>query len=138
MRYDGAAKPLHHPFLQQWLAEGRIIPLCPEALGGLPTPRPPAEIRPDGTVVDSTGQDVGAAFHKGAEAALELAQHHNCVAALLMDGSPSCGASFVYDGSFCGKRIPGQGITTACLRAAGIAVFAPSEIDDLARFLRDL
>ncbi len=138
VRYDGAAKTLEHPVLDRWIREGRVVPVCPEMLGGLPTPRPAAEISATGAVMDSTGQDVTAAYRAGADAALALAQAQACVAALLTDGSPSCGAKTIHDGSFSGQRIPGQGLAARRLCAAGIPVFTQSEIAKLESFLRSL
>lgn len=136
VRYDGAARPLMHASLARWQAEGRVFAFCPETAAGLPTPRPPAEITPgqDGATVldgsarvhEATGHDVSAPFLAGAYLALDLARRHNCRFALLMDGSPSCGSSFIYDGHFTGTRHAGQGVTAALLRRNGITVYAPA------------
>ena len=145
VRYDGAAKPLRHPTLVRWQGEGRIVSICPEVTAGFAIPRPPAEIAATATdqvdgadVLDGRapvrevgGTDVTALFIAGAEAALALAREHDCRFALLIDGSPSCGSGFVYDGSFSGRRRPGAGVTTALLRRNGIEVYAPAEIDTL-------
>lgn len=141
VRYDGAGKPLADPRIADWLAEGRLVPLCPEMLGGLPVPRPPAEIvGGDGddvlagraTVVTATGEDVTAAFLAGAVAALDLARREGCGQALLIDRSPSCGSLSIYDGSFSGQRVPGAGVVAALLAASGIAVYADHQLDRLA------
>ena len=112
--------------------------LCPEMSAGMPVPRPPAEIEAGrtgasvlsgvGRVLEKTGGDVTEAFRRGAENALALALTANCRFALLIDGSPSCGSSFVYDGSFSGERVPGEGVTAALLRKNGIEVFSDREI----------
>lgn len=142
MRYDGKAKALLSEELARWQAEGRVVAVCPETLGGLPTPRPPAEIADaaDGgdvlagaaKVRTRDGEDVTAAFVRGAEAALARARETGAELALLIDLSPSCGSLAVYDGSFSGARRPGAGVTAALLRQHGVRVFAPSQIDALA------
>lgn len=142
VRYDGTAKTLRDDALSRWLREGRVVAVCPELLGGLPTPRPPAEIADAlggqavldglGRVMEVGGTDVTAAFIDGALAALNLALDHGCRFALLIDGSPSCGSALVYDGSFTGHRNAGEGVTAALLRRHGVTVFAPDRIDELA------
>ncbi|KRW61184.1 DUF523 domain-containing protein [Pseudomonas sp. TTU2014-080ASC] len=146
VRYDGGA---HGPYslLQQWQAEGRIIPLCPEVAGGLPTPRPPAEI-PGGQgaqvldgqlpVLTVDGDDVSAAFVAGARQALALVQKHGIRVALLKARSPSCGNHETYDGSFTGTRVAGEGVTAAALRRAGVQVFNESELDSIQEVLSQL
>ncbi|TCN22460.1 DUF523 domain-containing protein [Sinorhizobium americanum] len=141
VRYDGAAKPLRHPAIERWRAEGRLVTLCPELSAGMPVPRPPAEIEGGrtgadilsgaGRVVEKTGQDVTEAFRHAAENALALALATNCRFALLIDGSPSCGSGFVYDGSFSGERVKGEGVTAALLRANGVEVFSDREVEML-------
>ncbi|HEY1028859.1 MAG TPA: DUF523 domain-containing protein [Pseudomonas sp.] len=138
VRYDGGA---HGPFdqLRQWLEEGRVVVLCPEVAGGLPTPRPPAEIRGgqgaevlDGRlpVLTVDGQDVTGAFVEGAEQALQLVREHGIRVALLKARSPSCGNLENYDGSFSGVRVPGEGVTAALLRRAGVRVFNEMQLDE--------
>ena len=142
VRYDGRGKPLDDPHLARWQAEGRVVAICPEVTAGFATPRPAAEIA-DGAegadvlagrarVVDSAGSDVTTLFIAGAEAALAAARAADCRHALLIDGSPSCGSGFLYDGTFTGTRHPGAGVTATLLRQNGIAVFAPAEIEALA------
>lgn len=145
VRYDGGAKTVDSALLATWRTEGRLVPLCPEMAAGLPTPRPPAEIGPGATaqavlrgragIYDNTGQDMTAEFVRGADLAAELAQETGCRFALLMDGSPSCGSSFVYGGNFDGQTHTGEGVVAARLRAAGITVFTPDQISDLAQAL---
>jgi len=117
--------------LEQLLREGKVIPVCPEQLGGLPTPRPPAEIiGGDGfdvldgraRIVDQTGNDVTDEFLAGAQQALKLAKTVGTTSAILKENSPSCGSSFVYDGSFSGKKVPGVGLTAALFKRNGIEV----------------
>ena len=141
VRYDGSSKPLLHPALARWREEGRLVTLCPEMSAGLPVPRPPAEIEGGGNgadvlagrarVLEKTGGDVTAAFIAGAENALRLAKETGCAFALLIDGSPSCGSGFIYDGSFSGQRQVGNGVTAALLSQAGIDVFSHSEVERL-------
>ena len=142
VRYNGSAKTAAHEMLERWQREGRLVPVCPELAGGLSVPRPPAEIANGeagqrvlagaARIVDVHGTDVTAQFVDGAQTALALAHAHDCRFAILADGSPSCGSSFIYDGSFTGRRHAGAGITAALLRDHGIEVFADTEIDALA------
>lgn len=141
VRYDGRSKPLHHPALERWREEGRLVTLCPEMSAGMPVPRPPAEIEGGAVgedvlaglarVRELTGGDVTDQFLRAAENALSLAQESGCRYALLIDGSPSCGSRRIYDGSFSNRKQPGNGVTAALLRGAGIEVFSDSEIDRL-------
>lgn len=117
--------------LLRWIEEGRIASVCPEMLGGLGTPRPPAEIVNDGSrrVVTPDGTDVTQAFESGARLALEQASAHDVRLAVLKSNSPSCGSSFIYDGTFTSSPVAGEGVTTALLRQRGIAVFSENEFD---------
>lgn len=83
-------------------------------------------------IVTASGEDVTAAYVAGARAALAEAEAAGAAHALLIDGSPSCGGRFIHDGGFAGRRIAGEGVTAALLRAAGIAVYSEAEIDALA------
>lgn len=142
VRYDGGARTLSHPALERWKAENRLVTICPEMSAGMPVPRPAAEIEAGGTgedvlngkarVVEITGGDVTQGFVYAAENALTLARATGCTYALLIDGSPSCGSGFIYDGAFAGRKHAGNGVTAARLRQAGIAVFSDREIDQLA------
>ncbi|WAF86161.1 DUF523 domain-containing protein [Metapseudomonas otitidis] len=137
VRYDGGA---HGPYdlLQRWQDEGRVVPVCPEVEGGLPTPRPPAEI-PGGQglqvlegqarVMTDGGEDVTTAFVAGARLALELVRRHGIAVAVLKARSPSCGNEEAYDGTFTGARIPGEGVTAALLRQAGVRVFNETQLE---------
>ena len=141
MRYDGRAKTLEHAVLEQWSAQGRLVPVCPELMGGFATPRPAAEIADaysgsavlDGhaSVVEETGRDVTDGFIEGAHAVLKIALAERCRFALLTDGSPSCGSSFVYDGAFAGRKHSGEGVTAALLRRNAIDVYSPKRMDAL-------
>lgn len=107
----------------------RVVPVCPEVLGGLPSPRPAAEIQPDGRVVNVEGADVTAAYRRGAEAAVRAARATGAVRAVLKARSPSCGSSQVYDGTFSRRLVDGEGITAATLREVGVEI--TSEEDPL-------
>ena len=104
-----------------------VIPVCPEMLGGLPVPREPAEIV-NGTVRVKTGRSVDAEFRRGAERALEIAKKNGVELAILQSRSPSCGVKEVYDGTFTGKRIEGQGIFAALLKENGIRMTDAEDI----------
>ncbi|MPM18299.1 hypothetical protein SDC9_64705 [bioreactor metagenome] len=106
-----------------------LIPVCPEQLGGLSTPRPPAE-RLGERVVSNDGTDVTSAFVRGAEETLLLARTLGCKTAILKARSPSCGHGRIYDGSFSGTLIPGSGVTAELLAKNGIRVFTEDELPD--------
>lgn len=137
VRYHGGDALIDHPILRRWIAEGVVVPLCPEVEGGLPTPRPAAEIQ-GVTVRTREGIDVTSNFHAGAEAALQAIRRHGITVAVLKDGSPSCGSTVIHDGSFSGARRPGEGVTAAALRAAGVRVFSERELEGADAALRDL
>lgn len=110
------------------LAENHfLIPVCPEQLGGLPTPREPDEIR-DGRVYEKSGKDNTEIFEKGACETLRIAQLLKADMTILKQNSPSCGSSIIYDGTFNGKKIPGSGITASLLIQNGIRVISEEEI----------
>tara|TARA_Y100000782_G_scaffold14312_1_gene14760 strand:- start:291 stop:776 length:486 start_codon:yes stop_codon:yes gene_type:complete len=145
VRYDGGGfDPVQ--LLLDWQSEGRLVVVCPEVAGGLPTPRPPAEI-PGGqgalvlageqVVVTDQGEDVSAAFIRGAEQALALVRKHRIRYALLKARSPSCGNVENYDGSFSGVRVSGEGVTAAALRQAGVRVFNEEQLGELRALLGD-
>lgn len=134
VRYDGASKAIEHGLLTQWLQQGRLVPLCPEQAGGLSTPRPPAE-RVGERVITVQGQDVTPAFLQGAEQALAVCIKHKIRFAVLKENSPSCGSTTAYDGTFQGKLIAGQGVTTERLRQQGIEVVSEMQLAQLAEKL---
>ena len=151
VRYDGDANPAEHSALDRWRREGRVIPVCPEVLGGLQTPRPAAEIESgegiDGTDVlagraevrTTSGEDVTGAFVDGAHEALFEALDADVRVAVLKEGSPSCGSGRIYDGTFDGSvRDGGKGVTTALLEAYEISVYSEDEIDLADAHLRRL
>ncbi|HEY7515282.1 MAG TPA: DUF523 domain-containing protein [Vicinamibacteria bacterium] len=147
VRYHGGDARCVNEILDRWLAEGRLVPFCPETAAGLPVPREAAEIAGDGGaavlrgdafVGDRTGSDLTAAFVKGARSTLETAVAHGARLAVLKDGSPSCGTSYIHDGSFRGQRGPGQGVTAAMLSSAGIRLFNEHQLEEAAAYLEAL
>lgn len=128
-RYDGASKPI--PALAALERQGHtLIPVCPEVMGGLPTPRSPAERQRDGSIVNQAGQDVTAQYEAGAQAALQTCQASGCRLAILKERSPSCGNREIYDGSFTRTLIPGSGVAAQLLSETGISVIGESQIPD--------
>ena len=147
VRYGGGTCTVDSDRLRQWVGEGLVIPFCPEVAGGLPVPRPPAEIQGPGggAVLDGAGKvttqagaDVSEAFLRGARGALEAAQAGGARLAILKESSPSCGCHRIHDGRFAGVRVPGEGVTAALLRRSGIAVFSEEEIQDAADWLAQI
>lgn len=129
-RYDGASKPLSEAALGRLRERFELVPVCPEQLGGLPTPRTPSE-RIGDRVVMKTGEDVTAQYRRGAQSALTIARLTGAGAALLKERSPSCGKGRIYDGSFTGTLTDGNGVTAQLLLENGFAVFGESEIEAL-------
>lgn len=127
-RYDGGARRLS---CLDALGERHVlIPVCPEVMGGLPTPRPPSEIR-DGRVITRDGRDVTQAFLRGAQGAARLAQACGCGCALLKERSPSCGLGQVYDGTFTGTLTDGDGLCARLLVGRGLRVIGESQVEEL-------
>jgi len=137
VRYDGRSKPLCDEGLERLIAQGRVVRFCPEVAGGLPVPRPAAEIQGgDGDAVIAgvarvrtrAGEDVSDCFIAGAERTLELCRQQQVIAAVLSEASPSCGSGRIYDGSFTRRSIAASGVTTALLRQHGIEVFSQHQL----------
>ncbi|MBE6964014.1 MAG: DUF523 domain-containing protein [Ruminococcaceae bacterium] len=127
-RYDGASKPCADAVA---LAEYHtLIPVCPEQLGGLPTPRPPAE-RLGEQVLTRDGTDVTIQYRRGAEETLRLCELFGCEAAVLKERSPSCGCGEIYDGTHTGTLTEGDGVTARLLQARGIPIYGESQIKSL-------
>ncbi len=138
VRYDGAIKPID-PKLLKLQKRGVIVPVCPEVAGGLPVPRPPAEItngdgydvlKGDSEICRQDGSCVTEAFLTGAAYALDVAKKESIKIAILKSKSPSCSNKFVYDGTFSGKLKAGTGVTAALLMQHGIRVYSEDEIDE--------
>src|SRR5436190_13984967 len=148
VRYHGGDANCDDPILRDWMSEGRLVAVCPEQEGGLPTPRPPVEIvgagggraviAHQGAVRTAAGEDVTAHLWQGANRALDLVRQHHIRIAVLKDGSPSCGSSAICDGSFSGSRVAGAGVTAALLEAHGVRVFSEDEIASARTFLEHL
>ena len=134
-RYNGVAK--EDTVVKKLLDREDItlIPVCPEQLGGLPTPRTPSE-RKGMLVVSKEGEDRTDVFTRGAEETLRLAKLYGCMAAILKERSPSCGNKEIYDGSFSGTLVPGEGVTAELLRRNGVNVFGESEIEAFFEYIR--
>lgn len=132
-RYDGAGQGIAR--LDELLALCEPIPVCPEQLGGLPTPRVPSE-RVGDRVLSREGADVTDAFWRGAGEAVRLAKLCGVRLALLKARSPSCGSRTVYDGSFSGTIVPGAGVAAKALMDAGVAVYDEGQLDTLLERLR--
>lgn len=124
-RYDGASK--QYKQVQELMNRHTLIPVCPEQLGGLATPRAPAE-RQGEFVMTNTGVDVTEAYRRGAEETLRICRLFGCDAAVLKERSPSCGNGESYDGTFSGTLTAGDGVTAELLRQHGIQVFGESEL----------
>ena len=127
-RYDGASR-LDRQVLELHKAGHTLIPVCPEVLGGLDTPRAPAELQPDGRVVNGDGEDVTAAYRVGAEAALRIAREQGCTLAVLKARSPSCGCGEIYDGTFTRTLKGGWGVAARLLLEAGVTVMDEENLD---------
>ena len=127
-RYDGTAKA--DPRVLALMERHTLIPVCPEQLGGLPTPRLPSERR-EGGVFDRGGKDVTAHYRQGAEEVLRLARLYGCTHAVLKERSPSCGSGQIYDGSFSHVLVPGSGVAAELLAQNGITVLGESQADIL-------
>jgi len=120
-RYDGGSKACEKAVR---LGDRHVlIPVCPEQLGGLATPRPPAENRGD-KVVNRQGLDVTEEYKKGAAETLRLYRLCRCDMAVLKARSPSCGCDGVYDGTFSHTLVPGMGVTARMLKEAGVQVIS--------------
>lgn len=131
-RYKGDGMPVED--IIALAKEHTLIGVCPEQMGGLSTPRDPSEIVGE-RVISCAGRDVTAQYQKGAQTALHLAKLNAVDCAVMKANSPSCGKGQIYDGSFTGKKILGDGITVRLLKEAGIPVFTENELDELAAFL---
>lgn len=127
-RYDGTAKA--DPRVLALMERHTLIPVCPEQLGGLPTPRLPSERR-EGGVFDRGGKDVTVQYRQGAEEVLRLARLYGCTHAVLKERSPSCGSGQIYNGSFSHVLVPGSGVAAELLAQNGITVLGESQADIL-------
>lgn len=127
--YKGTSNEQEH--ILKLLQEGHtLIPVCPEQLGGLPTPRPASERKGD-KVESFLGVDVTDNFMRGAKEALRIAKLYDCKVAVLKERSPSCGSGQIYDGSFQGVLTNGDGVTAELLKQHGICVIGESKTDSI-------
>ena len=125
--YDGSSKPDSRVVALS--KKGVLIPVCPEQLGGLPTPRKPAEQR-GGKVITEIEDDVTSQFKKGAEDVLAIAYILGIKEAILRQRSPSCGVGKIYDGTFSERVVKGDGVTTALLKKNGISVISEEDLPE--------
>lgn len=119
--------------ISKLVRDGKAIPMCPEQLGGLSTPRIPAEIRNiDGKryVINANGEDVTKEFKKGAEEVVDFVKRMKIDKAILKSKSPSCGIDKIYDGNFCGKLVKGNGVLVNLLIGAGVEVISSDEFNE--------
>ena len=129
-RYDGRGNPNDAVLSLLDRDDIMLIPVCPEQLGGLATPRIPSERR-DGCVVNRAGEDVTSKFARGAEEALWIARLFDCRTAILKERSPSCGCGKIYDGTFSRSLTDGDGVTAELLRREGIQVYGESRVSEI-------
>ena len=129
-RFDGESKPLKEEIINRLTERYQLIPVCPEQLGGLATPRDPAEKRGD-TFVTQKGVDVTDQYQRGAKETLKIARLLGCQTALMKEKSPSCGCGQIYDGTFSKTLVAGNGATAELLQKNGIAVYGESRIEEV-------
>ncbi len=133
-RYNGERRAMDG--LAELMEKHTLIPVCPETLGGMPTPREPSEIR-DGRVYSKSGADVTEFYERGAAETVRLARLYGCEWAILKERSPSCGSGIIHDGGFSGGLAAGDGIAAAALKKAGVTVLGEGDIGRLPRVLAE-
>ena len=129
-KYNGGNN--YTPLVEALKARYDLVPVCPECFGGLPIPHEPSE-RVGDRVLSKSGADVTAAFQRGAEKTLALALQHGVKKAVLKERSPSCGCGSIYDGTFTGKVVPGNGVAAELLLQHGVTIYGESRIGELLR-----
>ena len=134
-KYSGGNNALPPELLARLREKYHLVPVCPEQLGGLPTPRQPSERRGE-LVATRDYENVTAEFERGAEEALKLCHLYRCRYAILKERSPSCGTGWIYDGSFRGRLVHGYGVTAELLASYGVTVLGESEVKHF-RFVED-
>ena len=133
-RYDGGN--CYNKKIMDFLENREYISVCPEELGGLKTPRTPAEIikkkdlKTERRVINKEGVDVTDLFEEGAGKTLEIIRSNAIKTAILQDRSPSCGSRFIYSGDFSGKLVKGTGVTAALLISNGVTVFDENNFEE--------
>ena len=125
VRYDGQSKVVEK--IKELSKDNILIPVCPEQLGGLPTPRIKSEIK-DKHVIRLDGEDVTDNYLKGANITLDIAKLNKVDYCILKSKSPSCGKGLIYDGNFNGRLIDGDGLTCKLLRKNGFVVYSEEDI----------
>lgn len=130
VRYDGGHCMISQEQVQKLRRQFTIIPICPELMAGLSVPRNPIEYK-DGKIINEQGEDLTHIFDSVFTELDKLIQDHHIQVAILKESSPSCGRHQVYDGSFSGNKVLGQGIVTEYLLKKNIAVYSENEIDEL-------
>lgn len=144
VRYNGSCFTFENETFKKLLISGQAILFCPELVGGLVTPRNPAEIKGgDGDdvllgragVYDLAGEDITRAFVDGSRAVERIIDENQIKFAVLKEGSPSCGSSKIYDGSFSGVQKKGKGVFTAFLNKKGVRVFSENNAEELFNIL---
>ena len=126
-KYSGGNNALGDKIIAKLMEKYRLVPVCPESYGGLPSPRLPSE-RVGERVLAKNGADVTEQYKKGAAAALRLAELFGCKIALMKERSPSCGHDSIYDGSFTGRVVPGDGVAAELLKQNGVTVCGESDV----------
>jgi uncharacterized protein YbbK (DUF523 family) len=147
IRFNNTNVLVESEIWDRWESEGRLVAFCPELAAGFPVPRAPAEIvgstasvvlQGRGRVQEDNGTDVTDLFVAGAKLAAQRALAEGCVMAVLTDGSPSCGTTYSYDGTFTGGTVAGMGVTAQHLADQGLRVFPEDQIGEADRYLRSL
>lgn len=136
VRYNSEVLTFVHPLITLWQQQNRFVSICPEVSGGLSVPREPVELQQNSNkLITKSGINVSAQFNLGAQQALKLCQQHNIRFALLKESSPSCGNTFIYDGSFTHNKILGQGVTSQLLAQHNINIFSEDQLTKLEELL---
>ena len=145
IRFNSTNVSVRSDIWDRWDSEGRLVAFCPELAAGFPVPRAPAEIVDStaslvlggrGRVEEDNGTDVTDLFVNGARLAADRALVEGCVMAVLTDGSPSCGTTYTYDGTFSGDTVAGRGVTAQLLVDRGLRVFAEHQLEEADRYIR--
>ena len=126
-KYNGSNNKLDDEIIHSLKEKYNLIPVCPEIMGGMPTPRNPIEIK-DGKVFDYDGEEFTKEFEKGSEEVLKLAKLYNSSIAILKENSPSCGSNYIYDGTFNHQKIKGMGIAAHKLSKENIKLFSEENV----------
>lgn len=126
-KYNGSNNKLDDKIIHSLKEKYNLIPVCPEIMGGMPTPRNPVEIS-DGKVFDYDGEEFTKEFEKGIEEVVKLAKLYDATIAILKENSPSCGSNYIYDGTFNHQKIKGMGIAAHKLSKENIKLFSEENV----------